>query len=86
MLMDIVVPAFFKLHCVLGPPGVLPNLSLVDNLLESIPIDIWHFVPSLADELGETPELLSKFTKAKFVCVSGGKHHWPAEQINGQLT
>lgn len=73
MLMDIVVPAFFKLHCVLGPPGVLPNLSLVENLLDHATIDIWHFVPSLADELGETPALLAKFTKAKFICVSGGK-------------
>jgi hypothetical protein len=51
MLMDIVVPSFFKLHCVLGPPRVLPNLSLVEDLLDHAKIDIWHLVPSLADEL-----------------------------------
>lgn len=75
MLMDIVVPAFFKLHCVLGPPRVLPNISLVESLLDHANIDIWHLVPSLADELGETPSVLAKFTKAKFICVSGGKYH-----------
>ncbi|KAL5385186.1 hypothetical protein DPSP01_004994 [Paraphaeosphaeria sporulosa] len=72
MLMDIVVPAFFKLHCVLGPPRVLPNMSLIENILDHAKIDIWHLVPSLADELGETPAVLAKFTKAKFICVSGG--------------
>ncbi|TID19575.1 hypothetical protein E2P81_ATG06742 [Venturia nashicola] len=72
MLMDIVVPSFFKLHCVLGPPGVLPNMSLYENLVDHAKIDIWHMIPSLADELGENPSLLAKFTSAKFICVSGG--------------
>ncbi|KAF2420725.1 acetyl-CoA synthetase-like protein [Tothia fuscella] len=72
MLMDIVVPAFFKLHCVLGPPGVLPNLGLLENLVDYANIDIWHMVPSLADELGESRALLPKFKSAKFICVSGG--------------
>ncbi|KAG9241248.1 hypothetical protein BJ878DRAFT_241170 [Calycina marina] len=72
MIMDVVVPAFFKLHCVLGPAGVLPNMSLIENVADHAKIDIWHLVPSLADELGETPAVLAKFASAKFVCVSGG--------------
>jgi hypothetical protein len=72
MLMDIVVPACLKLRCILGPPRGLPNMSLIENLLDHAKIDIWHLVPSLADELGETPAVLQKFTKAKFICVSGG--------------
>ena len=70
--MDIVVPAFFQLHCILGPSGVLPNMSLIENLVDHAKIDIWHLVPSLADELGETSSVLAKFASAKFVCVSGG--------------
>lgn len=71
--MDVVVPAFFKLHCILGPAGVLPNLGLIENVVDHAKIDIWHIVPSLVDELGENPKILSKFTSAKFICVSGGK-------------
>jgi hypothetical protein len=71
--MDVVVPAFFKLHCVLGPVGVLPNISLIEDVLDHGKIDIWHMVPSLADELGENPTVLAKLNSAKFVCVSGGK-------------
>lgn len=73
MIMDIVVPSFFKLHCVLGPTGVLPNMALFENLVDFAKIDIWHMIPSLADELGENPSLLAKFASAKFVCVSGGE-------------
>ncbi|EHK96265.1 hypothetical protein M7I_8023 [Glarea lozoyensis 74030] len=31
-------------------------------------------VPSLVDELGETPAVLAKFAPSKFICASGGKH------------
>jgi hypothetical protein len=72
--MDIVVPSLFKLHCILGPAGVLPNLALIESLVDHASIDIWHIVPSLADELGEAPAVLAKFTSAKFICVSGGKY------------
>ncbi|KIW83143.1 hypothetical protein Z517_02387 [Fonsecaea pedrosoi CBS 271.37] len=72
MLMDIVVPAFFKLHCVLGPAEALPNMALMESLVDHAKIDIWHMIPSLADELAETSELLPKFASAKFICVSGG--------------
>lgn len=75
MLMDIVVPAFFKLHCILGPPEALPNMALMENLVDHAKIDIWHMIPSLADELGETSELLAKFASSKFICVSGGKQY-----------
>jgi hypothetical protein len=71
--MDIVVPSLFNLHCILGPSGVLPNIGLVESLVDHASIDIWHMVPSLADELGEAPSVLAKFKSAKFVCVSGGK-------------
>ncbi|EED16026.1 transferase family protein [Talaromyces stipitatus ATCC 10500] len=72
IIMDILMPALFNLHCVLGPVGVLPNLNLVVRLAEDIKIDIWSMVPSLADELGETPEILVKLKTSKFICASGG--------------
>ncbi|KAL4755963.1 transferase family protein [Aspergillus foveolatus] len=72
IIMDILMPALFKLHCVLGPVGVLPNINLVEALAEKASIDIWSMVPSLVDELGETPEVLSKLRPSKFICASGG--------------
>ncbi|KAK7227975.1 hypothetical protein V2G26_000145 [Clonostachys chloroleuca] len=72
IIMDILMPALFQLQCVLGPANVLPNLNLIENLAENAQIDIWSMVPSLVDELGETPEVLTKFKPSKFICASGG--------------
>ena len=70
--MDIVIPILFKLHCVLGPSGVLPHLGLIESLADHAGIDIWSMVPSLVDELGENPDVLAKFAPSKFICASGG--------------
>ena len=70
--MDILLPSLFGLHCILGPAGVLPNMNLVESLADHGRIDIWSMVPSLVDELGETPEVLAKFQSSKFICASGG--------------
>lgn len=72
IIMDILMPALFNLHCVLGPVGVLPNVNLVESLAERAKIDIWSMVPSLVDELGETPDVLAKLKPSKFICASGG--------------
>lgn len=71
--MDIVIPALCSLQCILGPPSVLPNLGLLEALADHAKIDIWSMVPSLADELGEHPDVLAKFKPSKFICASGGK-------------
>lgn len=70
--MDILLPALYGLHCTLGPTGVLPNMNLVESLADHGRIDIWSMVPSLVDELGETPDVLSKLKSSKFICASGG--------------
>lgn len=73
--MDIMMPALFDLRCVLGPSNVLPNMNLVESLVDQAGIDIWSMVPSLVDELGETPDVLAKFKTcgSKFICASGGE-------------
>lgn len=76
--MDILLPSLFGLHCILGPAGVLPNLNLVESLVDYGNINIWSMVPSLVDELGETPEILAKFKSSKFICASGGKPITPS--------
>ncbi|KAL9601177.1 MAG: hypothetical protein Q9219_002677 [cf. Caloplaca sp. 3 TL-2023] len=72
IIMDILMPSLFGLHCVLGPAGVLPNMNLIESLADHGKIDIWSMVPSLVDELGETPDVLAKFNSSKFICASGG--------------
>jgi hypothetical protein len=71
--MDILMPALFDLRCVLGPVGVLPNMNLIEKLADHANIDIWSMVPSLVDELGDTPDVLARFSNAKFICASGGQ-------------
>lgn len=72
--MNIILPSLLGLHCILGPAGVLPNMYLVESLADHENIDIWSMVPSLVDELGETPDVLAKFKSSKFICASGGTH------------
>lgn len=74
IIMDILLPSLFNLHCILGPPGVIPNMNLIDSLAEHAKIDIWSMVPSLVDELGETPDVLPKLRSSKFICASGGEY------------
>lgn len=71
--MNILLPALFGLHCILGPSNVMPNINLIETLADHAKVDIWSMVPSLVDELGETPEVLAKFRSSKFICASGGK-------------
>ncbi|KAL8881551.1 MAG: hypothetical protein Q9198_001262 [Flavoplaca austrocitrina] len=72
IIMNILLPSLFGLHCILGPSGILPNMNLVESLADHGKIDIWSMVPSLVDELGETPGVLAKFKSSKFICASGG--------------
>lgn len=72
IIMDILMPALFGLHCILGPTNVIPNISLIETLADKAKIDIWSMVPSLTDELGETPDVLVKLKSSKFICASGG--------------
>ncbi|KAF1982044.1 acetyl-CoA synthetase-like protein [Aulographum hederae CBS 113979] len=72
VIMDILMPSLFNLHCILGPPGVLPHMGLIEALADHANIDIWSMVPSLVDELGENPSVLAKFKSSKFICASGG--------------
>lgn len=72
--MNILLPSLFGLHCIMGPAGVIPNMNIIESLAEDARIDIWSMIPSLVDELGETPDVLAKFRPSKFICASGGKH------------
>ena len=71
--MNILIPSLFRLHCIMGPINVIPNLNLIDSIAEYGEIDIWSMIPSLVDELGEAPDILPKLKSSKFICASGGK-------------
>lgn len=77
MLMNMVIPALFGLHCLMGPRDVIPNLELMSSLADHTKIDIWSMIPSLVDELGEAPDILPKLSRSKFICASGGKASFP---------
>lgn len=70
--MNILMPSLFNMQCILGPPGVLPNIGLIESLADHARIDIWSMAPSLVDELGEFSSILARFSTSKFICASGG--------------
>ncbi|KAJ2970993.1 hypothetical protein NQ176_g7911 [Zarea fungicola] len=72
IIMNILLPALINMHCIMGPVNILPNITLVEALAEQARIDIWSMVPSLVDEVGETPDVLAKLAPSKFICASGG--------------
>lgn len=74
IIMDILLPALFNLRCVLGPATVPSNIDLINSLAKHEQIDIWSMVPSLVDELGESPDVLEQVKRSKFICASGGEY------------
>lgn len=70
--MNILIPAFYGTCNVLAPAGRPASLDLVDNLLDHGRISVWHIIPSIIDEIGETLEVHAKFTDSKVMIASGG--------------
>jgi hypothetical protein len=54
IIMNILLPSLFGLHCIMGPCGVPPNIDILESLADPGKIDIWSMVPSLVDELRDT--------------------------------
>ena len=73
MTMNVLVNAFYGTCNVLGPAHVSPSLALIDSLLVHANIKVWHIIPSMIDDIGETPAVHEKFKDAKIIIASGGK-------------
>ena len=73
LLMNIIVRIFYNTTNTLGPVGVLPNIDFIESLLDHTDTRLWSMIPALVDEIGETPKVLAKFAKAKFIIASGGR-------------
>lgn len=71
--MNVLINAFYGTCNVLGPAHVPPSLALIDSLLDHARITVWHIVPSVVDEIGETPAIHGKFKDAKIIIASGGE-------------
>jgi hypothetical protein len=71
--MNVLVRAFYGTSNVIGPVGVLSTINLVDSLIDHTNIKIWSIIPSIVDEIGETPAVSAKFSGAKIIIASGGK-------------
>lgn len=75
--MNILINAFYGTCNVLGPAHVSPNLALIDSLLDHARIKVWSIIPSIVDEIGETPAVHEKFKDSKVVIASGGEQLFP---------
>lgn len=71
--MKILMRAFYGTCNVLGPAGVTPTLELIDSLFDHAKINVWSIIPSIVDEIGESPMIRAKINSAKCIVVSGGK-------------
>ncbi|KAK2873399.1 putative secondary metabolism biosynthetic enzyme [Arthroderma sp. PD_2] len=72
LIMNIFIVAFHRTSNVLGPVGVLSTINLLDSLLDHTDIRCWSVIPSIVDEIGETPAIRAKFAKSKVIIASGG--------------
>ena len=73
MTMNVLINAFYGTCNVLGPAHVSPSLALIDSLLDHAKIKVWSIIPSIVDEIGETPAVHEKFKDAKIIIASGGE-------------
>ncbi len=74
MVMNILINAFYGTCNVLGPAHVPPTLALIESLLDHAKIKIWSIIPSIVDDIGESPAIHKKFKDAKVIIASGGEH------------
>ena len=74
MTMNVLINAFYGTCSVLGPAHVSPSLALIDSLLDHAKIKVWCIIPSIVDEIGQTPTVHAKFKDAKIIIASGGEH------------
>ena len=74
MTMNILINAFYGTCNVLGPAHVSPNLALIDSLLDHANVKVWSIIPSIVDDIGESPAVHEKFSNAKIIIASGGEY------------
>ncbi|EFR04290.1 L-aminoadipate-semialdehyde dehydrogenase [Nannizzia gypsea CBS 118893] len=72
LIMNIFIVSLYRTSNVLGPVGVLSTINLLDSLLDNTDIKCWSVIPSIVDEIGETPAIRAKFAKSKVIIASGG--------------
>ncbi|KAL8788421.1 MAG: hypothetical protein Q9195_007300 [Heterodermia aff. obscurata] len=84
MTMNVLVNAFYGTCDVLGPAHISPSLALIDTLLDIGRIKVWSIIPSIVDEIGESPAVHEKFKVAKIIIASGGNYAIP--ETNRLLT
>lgn len=72
MTMNVLINAFYGTCNVLGPANISPSLTLIDTLLDKGRIKVWSIIPSIVDDIGETPAVHEKFKDAKIIIASGG--------------
>jgi hypothetical protein len=72
--MNVLINPFFGTCNVIGPVGQTPSITLIDQLLDYGHIKIWSIIPSIVDDIGETPKVHCKFSTSKVIIASGGKH------------
>ncbi len=64
---------FFRVTSIMGPPIGIPNLELVNKVMNMRRIDGWVLPPPLVEELAVHTDLLERFEDAEFVLTGGGE-------------
>ncbi|KAI0429011.1 L-aminoadipate-semialdehyde dehydrogenase [Xylaria sp. FL1042] len=72
LIMNILIRAFYGTSNVISPQGVLSTINVIDSLLDFADITTWSIMPSIIDEIGETPSISVKFKDSKCIIASGG--------------
>ena len=64
-----------KTHVLWPPTGRPISTALIDEVLDSAIVDILVTVPSILEELVQSPESVSKLERLHSIVTGGGKHN-----------
>lgn len=79
--MNILIRAFYGTRNVISPFGVLSTINVIDALLDCTDIKTWSIMPSIIDEIGETPSIATKFKGSKAIIASGGEYFSTVSEV-----
>ncbi|MCJ1242991.1 hypothetical protein MMC30_000187 [Trapelia coarctata] len=68
----LLMPFYFELSLILPPAGRPMGADLLADLLDNVKVDAGFFPPSILEDVCDSPEILQKLKKIKYIVFGGG--------------
>ena len=66
------MPLYFEMSLILPPASRPMGADLLADLLDNVEVDAGYFPPSVLEDLCDSPEMLQKLKKIKYIIYGGG--------------